>query len=837
MKLNPTQPLLAALVTGMLALAAMLPARADYSNAVMSLNPVGYWRLNETAFPVLVYPPGTATNIGSLGVIANGTYFQDPLTQQPGALTTAGDANPAVLFDYPDEYVSIPYHANFNPPGSFTVEFWANVTNAPTATVSTLSPLCNLGTSGATTRFNGYVFFSGNGNGNSQWTFRTYVGTTRYNVLSASGTVVLNQWTHVVGVHDGSGQGTNYLYLDGVLAGSLTPALCTPQTSTWPMTVGNGPNDGEALTFPFPGFLDDLAIYTNALSAAQVAAHYAAGTTPAASPTYKTLVQTTDAAAGYWRFDDPSLPPRPTPPPAKTATNLGSMGSLADGVMNYSPGLLPGVAGVPFTGFESTNKACYFNGSAAAEINCGNNPGFDFPTAVSIAVWVKSDGNLSFMAAFNKGNTLWRLQLHRTQTNMNWTYPGGDVIGTASAADGQWHHLVAVAGPAGGALYVDGRPDGTNVSPFSGATDTKPVSIGSPNPGTSARWKGTIDEAALFDRELSAAEVLNLYTQATGPEAKIVAFGANVRPSRAVIGAVVNNAATIAWTVPYGTVVAGLAPSFALSAGATCNQPNGAIPTPNFGAGPVAYKVISGGTGTTNVYTVTVTVAAPAPLFTMALTGYGTNGTLTETFNAYGTRFQTEGWDLTVNWLGLFDAPNDDVTGTVGDGLQGDHLVSIWQEVEGTLVARTTVLTTDELVGNFRGNKITPVTLNGYTSYVIAADYGGTGDRFLSGANLAQWGVYSGISQLEGRYGGAGGGFITFNTFNSIVGPNFGYDRPILGFAQNGDGTFTLTWTNASLLEATNVMGPWTTNLANPSPYMVTPDKAVNQKYYRLQSP
>jgi hypothetical protein len=332
--------------------------------------------------------------------------------------------------------------------------------------------------------------------------------------------------------------------------------------------------------------------------------------------------------------------------------------------------------------------------------------------------------------------------------------------------------------------------------------------------------------------------VANLYSQATGPEAKIVDFGANVHPSRAVIGAVVANAATIAWTVPYGTVVADLAPSFTLSSGATCNQTSGAKPTPNFGTGPVAYKVISGDTRTTNVYTVTVTVAAPAPPFTTALTGNGTNGTLVENNGGYGYRFDTLGWDVPVNWLGLFDAPNDDVAGTVGDGLQGEHRVSIWRESDWTLVAQTTVLTTDDLVGNFRGHKLTsPVTLTAYTAYVIGADYGGTGDEMLQGANPAEWGIYSGIANLQGRYGGAGGGIITANLGSLAFGPNFGNVQFVLGFAPNADGTFTLTWTSGMLLEATNVMGPWTTNTAAISPLTVTPDKAMKQMYYRLQAP
>jgi len=62
-----------AAAAGLLALAAVLPAQADYSNTVASLNPVGYWRLNEPVSPTLNYALGTATNYGSIGAVVNGT--------------------------------------------------------------------------------------------------------------------------------------------------------------------------------------------------------------------------------------------------------------------------------------------------------------------------------------------------------------------------------------------------------------------------------------------------------------------------------------------------------------------------------------------------------------------------------------------------------------------------------------------------------------------------------------------------------------------------------------------------------------------------------------------
>jgi hypothetical protein len=55
---------------------------------------------------------------------------------------------------------------------------------------------------------------------------------------------------------------------------------------------------------------------------------------------------------------------------------------------------------------------------------------------------------------------------------------------------------------------------------------------------------------------------------------------------------------------------------------------------------------------------------------------------------------------------------------------------------------------------------------------------------------------------------------------------------PGILLVQNGGATLTLTWSPGTLLEATNVDGPWVTNNA-PSPYVVTPTEA--RKFFRLQ--
>jgi hypothetical protein len=82
------------------------------------------------------------------------------------------------------------------------------------------------------------------------------------------GTFVAGQTYHVVGTYDGT---TQRLYVNGALVASA--ALTGPATSnTNPLVIGSWGGTNEF----FAGRIDEVAIYTKALTSAQVQAHYSA---------------------------------------------------------------------------------------------------------------------------------------------------------------------------------------------------------------------------------------------------------------------------------------------------------------------------------------------------------------------------------------------------------------------------------------------------------------------------------------------------------------------------------------------------------------------------------
>jgi hypothetical protein len=164
MKPTLLRTFLAASALVLLALAAVLPARADYSNTVASFNPVAYWRLNETT---AVPPANIVANAGTLGEA--GTGFAIPGTAlgfaQPGVVGNSITFSNATAghnaFD-PNSIVNVPYNAALNPNGPFTIEFWAKPTSLNRHDGDMLAAVTSMNTSDSRS---GWVVYHNTGGG------------------------------------------------------------------------------------------------------------------------------------------------------------------------------------------------------------------------------------------------------------------------------------------------------------------------------------------------------------------------------------------------------------------------------------------------------------------------------------------------------------------------------------------------------------------------------------------------------------------------------------------------------------------------------------------------
>ena len=315
---------------------------------MLSFNPAAYWRLNETA---IVPFPNVAINIGSAGADVNGNYTGTAGTTfihptEPGALPGSSDGAVTLSgngYTAPG-YMLTPYNPILNTP-AFTAEGWFN----PAEVDGTLAGPTHCAFSCgdfASPRAGWLVYQSGEG-----WNLRMYNrnGTTFSLSISGGGAPVVGNWYHVAVVFDGT---TARLYINGAQVASGAPSSYVPGTAGG-LAVGVRSDN----PFGWNGVADEVACYTNALSAEVIAAHYGAAKTNGSG--YATQILADHPVACY-RLNEPTYV-LPDPSPLPVAANIGSVGADAKGT-DY-PGVSSAIAGPPYSGLGAGNYACQFDGA------------------------------------------------------------------------------------------------------------------------------------------------------------------------------------------------------------------------------------------------------------------------------------------------------------------------------------------------------------------------------------------------------------------------------------------------------------------------------------------
>jgi hypothetical protein len=219
----------------------------------MSDSPSSYWRLGESS--------GT-TATDEVGAF-NGTHVATPTLGVAGIF--AGNA--AAAFNGTDEYTNCGGAGNFFTSNQFSLELWVKMTT-PIGTTYLLSKANDslagqwyLGISGSSAAQPGTVLF------------RVANGTIRTGKIT-SAAPDLTSWKHIVATWNA---GTFKIYVNAVDQGLSSDGLDTGTVTTLLTSAVDtniarrGTGGGFALAT-----IDEVAIYPTALSAARIAAHYAA---------------------------------------------------------------------------------------------------------------------------------------------------------------------------------------------------------------------------------------------------------------------------------------------------------------------------------------------------------------------------------------------------------------------------------------------------------------------------------------------------------------------------------------------------------------------------------
>lgn len=215
------------------------------------------------------------------------------------------------------------------------------------------------------------------------------------------------------------------------------------------------------------------------------------------------LVVLPNATYAYWPFDTGS----------GTVAYDVSM-NTDNGTLNAAPTWTTGIVG----------SGVLLNGSTQY-VSTGNV--IANPTTYTMEVWFKSSsgvgGQLMGFGDSQTGNSTNMdrvIYLNNAGKIVYGTKPSGfkTVATLSSYNDGSWHHVAASLGGGGLLLYVDGLRQGTDTTTTTAANFSGYWRFGGdnlatwPTAPTSNFLAATIDEARVYTRQLSEAEVKNDYT-------------------------------------------------------------------------------------------------------------------------------------------------------------------------------------------------------------------------------------------------------------------------------------------------------------------------------------
>ena len=220
---------------------------SDYRARVVALSPLAYWRLGEG---------GGSVALSETLPILNGTYLNTPDLSQKGGFPDSVNAGTCATLNGTGQSVLVKDQDAFTAIGAeLTVEAWVRVDKFDNPWATILSK------------------------GDSAWRLeRDNTGNTlRFDLtgvtplgLVGSRPVNDQQWHHVVGVYDGRAK---YLFIDGELD-AWTPATGTIAQNKFDVMLGDNAEVGKR---SWHGTLDEVALYTRALTAREVLDHYQAG--------------------------------------------------------------------------------------------------------------------------------------------------------------------------------------------------------------------------------------------------------------------------------------------------------------------------------------------------------------------------------------------------------------------------------------------------------------------------------------------------------------------------------------------------------------------------------
>ena len=289
-------------------------------------------------------------------------------------------------------------------------------------------------------------------------------------------------WTHLLFVRTGA---TCNLYVNGV----NNDGAKTNSNASWinKFRVIGAPGDGT--TWAFNGLIDEVSLFTTALSSSDATAIYNSGT-PTDLTSYSPL--------GWWRMGDGST--YPTINDVGSGGNNGTMNNMAASnfVTDVPPSPFQSLYSYDFDGVDDT----FAIQSASA---------YAFTGDFTIMAWVNVDaiGNNHYIIDTSTSASFGNGYSFRVRTDGKirfWSYHASQTgLNSATALSaGSWYHIACVHTSTQNKIYINGSLDATlNWSTGHSTSNTTNLKIASSNV-LSGFTEGHIDEVAFFNNDQSA---------------------------------------------------------------------------------------------------------------------------------------------------------------------------------------------------------------------------------------------------------------------------------------------------------------------------------------------
>ncbi|MFZ2187077.1 MAG: fused MFS/spermidine synthase [Candidatus Moraniibacteriota bacterium] len=462
---------------------------------------VGQWSFDGKDINWASSITGTAADTsgqGNTGTLTNMSQSASPVV---------GKIGQALNFDGTNDYVNAGAPSVLNSLGDYTISAWIKTSSA--ANYLVVASKWNQSSSGYMLMIDSL--------GKPEFWSEGLPSSTNY-TITGSTAVNDGKWHYIVGKRDGA---TIYLYVDGASAATPVAASTETITTTTPQLIGaywNGA--GTPSVWFFSGTIDDVRIYSRALSAVEIQSLYALGDADKVNSSVSQSQGTgrlDSGLAGYWKLDE----------------NTGS--TAADSSTNgFTAGTISGASWT--TG--QIGSALNFGAATTDVVDLGianmtNRSQFTLSAWIDPTTLVNSTG---YCIASNRtaGNLGFSWSIKNATgfdpnitAAMDFTIQGvaSYATSTTPVTKNAWQHVVMVFGNSQVKFYRNGVLIET-MATGSMTTGTN-LLLGNCGPaGSTTPFKGMIDEFRIYDRMLSANEVTTLYllTTPTGVDTSLKGY-------------------------------------------------------------------------------------------------------------------------------------------------------------------------------------------------------------------------------------------------------------------------------------------------------------------------